>query len=374
VSWSSANSSIASVNSSSGLVTAVAAGTTQITATSEGKTGSSTITVPAPPPPPVPVASVSVSPSSATVAIGSTQQLSATTRDANNNILTGRAVTWSSANTGVATVNSSGRVTAVAVGSAQITATSEGQSGSSTITVPTPPPPPPPGSSNEPSGMTLINERAFNTQQESPWDTDNSLSIVQDPTAPKSPSSVLRATFSAGFAGGSASGHTGMTWSGGQRILYARYWMKYSTNWWGHNTGINKQAYAWVTDGGGYTPFVMEAEGVGSGTLKPRPILQRMIRGDGNYEPNLVPGATIQRGQWFQIEIILTGNTAGTADGAMDIYLDGVHVTSVGGLQWTNGTTAWNVFELYPVWGGIGDTVPATMWLDWDHVYLSKKN
>jgi len=149
--------------------------------------------------------------------------------------------------------------------------------------------------------------------------------------------------------------------------------MKYSSNWTGHNTGINKQAYAWVTEGGGYTPFVMEAEGSGTGPLKPRPILQRMIKGDGNYEPNLVPNATITRDQWFQIEIVLTGNTSGTANGSMDIYLDGVHVTSASGLQWTNGTTSWNIFELYPVWGGIGDTVPATMWAQWDHVYLSEK-
>jgi hypothetical protein len=264
----------------------------------------------------------------------------------------------------------------VAAGTVQITATSEGKTGSSAITVntpPPPPPPPPPGSSNEPSGMSVIADRAFNSLSESPWDTDAILSIVQDPTAPKSPSSVIRVTFPGGFAGGSSNGHTGRQWSGGQRILYVSYWMKYSSNWWGHNTGINKQAYAWVNEGGGYTPFVMEAEGFGSGPLKPRPILQRMIVGDGNYEPNLVPTATIPRGQWFHIEIVLTGNTSGTANGAMDIYLDGVHVTNAGGLQWTNGTTAWNIFELYPVWGGIGDTVPATMTADWDHVYLSGK-
>src|SRR6185436_976170 len=108
VSWSSANSSIASVNSASGLVTAVAAGTVQISATSEGKVASSSITVS--PPAPVPVASVSVSPSSATVTVGGTQQLSAVTRDANNNVLSGRVVTWSSANGGIATVNSTGLV------------------------------------------------------------------------------------------------------------------------------------------------------------------------------------------------------------------------------------------------------------------------
>ena len=56
VSWTSSNTSVATV-SGSGLVTGVAGGTSDITATSQGKTGSATITVidsssPPPPPPP----------------------------------------------------------------------------------------------------------------------------------------------------------------------------------------------------------------------------------------------------------------------------------------------------------------------------------
>src|SRR4051812_16226365 len=46
---------------------------------------------------PVPVAAVVVSPASASVVVGNTQQLTATTKDASNNILTGRSITWSSA-------------------------------------------------------------------------------------------------------------------------------------------------------------------------------------------------------------------------------------------------------------------------------------
>jgi uncharacterized protein YjdB len=56
-------------------------------------------------------------------------------KDANGNVLTGRTVTWASSNTGVATVSSSGLATALLVGTATITATSEGKSGSGTITV-----------------------------------------------------------------------------------------------------------------------------------------------------------------------------------------------------------------------------------------------
>src|SRR6266481_1037209 len=132
INWSSSNTGISTV-SASGLVTAVAAGSATITALSETKTGTSAITVSAPAP--VPVATVTVSPATLSLQVGATVQLSATTRDANNNVLTGRVVTWSSSNTGISTVSASGLVTAVAAGSATITALSETKTGTAAITV-----------------------------------------------------------------------------------------------------------------------------------------------------------------------------------------------------------------------------------------------
>ncbi len=129
VSWTTSNGAVATV-SSSGLVTGAAAGSATITATSEGKTGTSAITVTS-----VPVASVTVSPASASVLTGQTVQLTAAPKDASGNPLSGRTVTWSSGNASVATVSSTGLVTGVTAGSATITATSEGQSGTSAVTV-----------------------------------------------------------------------------------------------------------------------------------------------------------------------------------------------------------------------------------------------
>src|SRR5882762_6050069 len=129
VTWSSSAPTVATV-SASGLVTAVTVGSAAITATSEGKTATAAITITT-----VPVASVAVSPASATIAVGSTQQLSAVTKDAAGTTLTGRVVTWSSDNTSVASVSGTGLVLGQTAGSATITATSEGKSGSSAITV-----------------------------------------------------------------------------------------------------------------------------------------------------------------------------------------------------------------------------------------------
>ena len=138
VTWSSSSTSVATV-SSSGLVSGVSAGTATITATSEGKNGTANITVTVPP---APVATVTVTPAPASVTVGQSIQLQATTRDAANNVLTGRTVTWTSSNVSLATVSSTGLVQGVAAGTVTITATSEGKTGSSTVTVSAPAPAP----------------------------------------------------------------------------------------------------------------------------------------------------------------------------------------------------------------------------------------
>lgn len=84
-----------------------------------------------------PVATITLSPTSATLAPGQTVQLTATLKDASGNTLTGRTVTWSSSSTTVATVSTTGLVTAVAVGNATISATSEGKSTTAAVTVTT---------------------------------------------------------------------------------------------------------------------------------------------------------------------------------------------------------------------------------------------
>ena len=114
-SWSSSNNTVATVNSS-GLVTAKANGTATITATTAdgGKKASCTVTVT------TPTSGVSVSPTTATIIKGQTRQLTATVAPSS---ASNKSVSWSSSNNSVATVNSSGLVTAKAAGNADITVT-----------------------------------------------------------------------------------------------------------------------------------------------------------------------------------------------------------------------------------------------------------
>jgi hypothetical protein len=129
VTWTSASPAIATVTTA-GVVTGVTTGSATITATIGGKNGSQTINVLPPP-----VATVSVTLASSTLLVGQTTEATGVTRDANNNVITGRPISWSSSNAQIASVSNNGAVTGLAAGSTTIIGTSESKSGSAQVTV-----------------------------------------------------------------------------------------------------------------------------------------------------------------------------------------------------------------------------------------------
>jgi uncharacterized protein YjdB len=135
VTWTTSDGTKATV-SQAGVVTGITAGTVTISATSENVIGTASVTVTAPSN--GPVATVTVSPPSSSVAIGATQQLSATTLDAAGSVVTGRTIAWSTSDATKATVSNTGLVTGVAAGTVTVSATSEGKTGSAAVTVTTP--------------------------------------------------------------------------------------------------------------------------------------------------------------------------------------------------------------------------------------------
>ncbi len=125
ITWSSSNTSVATVDAN-GKVTAKAAGTATITATANDGSGVNASCVVTVEKKVVAVSSITLSQSLATLIEGGTLTLTATVTpdDATN-----KAVTWSSSNTSVATVDANGKVTAIAPGTATITATANDGSG-----------------------------------------------------------------------------------------------------------------------------------------------------------------------------------------------------------------------------------------------------
>jgi trimeric autotransporter adhesin len=127
--WSSSDTAIAPVDQA-GLVLAKALGTVTITASSGKASGTGSVTVSL-----VPVKKIVIAPSNPSVIVHDSTQLSATTQDSAGNVLTGRAITWSSSNSAISTVDANGVVTGVKVGVDTITATSGAASAAVTFTV-----------------------------------------------------------------------------------------------------------------------------------------------------------------------------------------------------------------------------------------------
>lgn len=131
--WSVNDDSIASVNSMTGLATAISVGhSATITATSGSVSGSATLNVS-----PAVLLSIAVSPDSPLTGVGVTNPLSATGIYSDGHVVNlTNSASWISDAVGIATVGANtGVVTGVAKGSTIITATSGAVSGSQSLTV-----------------------------------------------------------------------------------------------------------------------------------------------------------------------------------------------------------------------------------------------
>ena len=140
LSWASSVPAIATVNSS-GQVTAVSAGTAVVTATDAvtGASGSATITVVLTPTNPNTVTALTLSPSTPTIVAGQTAKLnvSGTNSAGAAEVIPSSSLSWQAAVPGVATVNATGTITAIAPGTGFVTVTDtdSGASATATITV-----------------------------------------------------------------------------------------------------------------------------------------------------------------------------------------------------------------------------------------------
>jgi uncharacterized protein YjdB len=315
VTWTSSNAGVASV-SSTGYVTAGATGSAVITATSEGKSGTASVTVGV-----VPVASVTVSPASVSLQPNGTAQLGATVRNAAGDVLSARLITWSSSNTTVATVSATGFVTALAAGSATITATSEGKTGSATVSVTAPPPPPPISSTCVAPNLlaTLGFENGITPafgQGANYWTARNDGSmIVSDPTA--SGGKSFQTTWQQSPASEQNAYVAGVLAQGVTRV-HARWRYKQASNF--ENRGIIKKMFR--TQGPGYNGLL------GSLIIKDNRFVWFYDQLDAytNYTINVGSEAGFTpndlRGGWHTYEVMNDISTSGAL--RVRLWIDGV--------------------------------------------------
>jgi alpha-tubulin suppressor-like RCC1 family protein/uncharacterized protein YjdB len=129
ITWSSTDTNFVRLDSA-GLATAVRNGTVSIAARAGGRTATAWVTVAQ-----VPTHIAVSPPTTSLTAIGANVWFAATARDANNNIVAGMPFTWSSSDTAIATVDSTGQAVARGSGSTTITAAAGDISGSATLQV-----------------------------------------------------------------------------------------------------------------------------------------------------------------------------------------------------------------------------------------------
>jgi uncharacterized protein YjdB len=111
VNWSSSNAAVATINQA-GLASGIALGTATIQAKSSDVIATATLTVSN-------VTAITITVASTTIVTGGTTQ--ATAVDQSSNDIT-NTVTWTSSDTSVATVSSTGVISGVSIGTANITA------------------------------------------------------------------------------------------------------------------------------------------------------------------------------------------------------------------------------------------------------------
>lgn len=130
VNWTSSSTSVATI-AAGGLATSKAAGSSTISASQSGVTGTAKLTVTAPN-----LVSIAVTPGNATIPLGVLQQFTATGTytDGSTQDLTATA-TWSSTTSSVASIAATGLATARTIGNTTITATSGAISGNTSLTV-----------------------------------------------------------------------------------------------------------------------------------------------------------------------------------------------------------------------------------------------
>lgn len=227
--------------------------------------------------------------------------------------------------------------------------------------------------------MTLLGERAFDAVDENAVFDDHdsgTYTFTTDATAPKSPPNVAQAFYPTGFSSaGVGAGATVAEGFTSQKNLYACYWVKYSSNFYGHSAGVNKISYIWTNTNNPSLYF----QGAFSDTQAIVPTItgQDIVvpnTPEIEWSPNIVPSKRLIRGQWHLFEHHVIGNSVGASDGEIKWWIDGVLTHDITGVAFNAAASVWSVFKLTSVWGGVGGpNVPADQYMNFDHLYVSTK-
>jgi uncharacterized protein YjdB len=326
-----------------------------------------------------PTARVEVWPGSSSVTEGESLQLSVRAWDEFGNRVSNPSVSWSSNANGIARVTQGGRIDAVAPGATTIRASSGSASDRHEIRVlaelqgPS-------GEFNEPAGFEpVIVEEWESFDKYDWWHTETNRGSTRIVNG------RLVWTFPEGKQGGSVPGAKVTQGS----LFFGPYayqrdeGVTLSSNFHGHSSGVNKFRYFPREDGQhgdniiGFFGADDTELTIGVNTQWAGPHNSGRLR--WNSEANLASPtraqARVVRGRPHTVETLIYVGTPGNADGWLKLWLNGVLILHVEDLGMTPSDQGPRIRGAHyaPVWGGVGDVVPATQTLSVERSYISTK-
>ena len=225
---------------------------------------------------------------------------------------------------------------------------------------------------NEPAGMTVETDTSWDLGVPPPlysynadgWGYEYSganMSIVSDPTAPRSPNNVLRISYPPTVNGGTAPCNVDNPLGAVSRTVYVSWWIKKSANWTDNGNAMTKMCFLWCTND--EECFVAQTSGGGM-FFTP--------------EPNNIDwyGPADDWGTWRHYEYLFVMNsTTAASDGIFRLWKNGTLMMSRSDIRYqSSGTPGFNRFQLSPTYGGGLNNPPNIgLYMDVDHIYISRR-
>ncbi len=221
-----------------------------------------------------------------------------------------------------------------------------------------------------PAGFTTLIDEPWNELAPPNWSLasygQNQVSIVQDQTAPRSPTSVLQFRYQGAVGGDGAGGRTFR--HSDYSSYYIAFWYKHSSNWDYHSSCYNKLLYFANNSSSGDNEGIVHDDCGELSVTQQNDISRRMYSNTGgNY--------TMTLGQWHFVELLMSGSTNGGANGILEWWIDGVQRGRYTDVRWkSSGNAVFNGIDLDPIWGGGPQTATVAQYYWLDHLVVKGKN
>ncbi|MBK8005210.1 MAG: hypothetical protein IPK12_15100 [Gemmatimonadetes bacterium] len=160
--------------------------------------------------------------------------------------------------------------------------------------------------------------------------------------------------------------------------LYLRYCVWVPANYYGSTSGVQKLFHIWGTSdasASGASQAVPSLYGVGTGSLSHQLRLQNMSTKNGGVISFNLGCAAAARNRWDRVEVLLTQNSSGSANGVAKMWVNGTLCMQRSNLTWSGAARTgkrWTAVQLNPTYGGTGK-VQTAQYIRYGAVRVSAK-